>query len=212
MKRCVVVCVGVFILAVLAAAPVMAAVNFDLGIKAGVTMSNVRWSDDDGEETALIRPTFGAFALIRVNPTLEIQPEIDFMTVGEQWSFSDEGGSGKYTEVYNYIHIPVLIKARLAKQGKIVPVVFAGPAVGILLSAKDRAYIDGDLVFTYDMKQDLKSTDFGVDLGAQAEMMLSDLKLIIDLRYYLGLTNVYAADSKFTLKNNSVMLTAGVAF
>ena len=212
MKRCVVVCVGVFILAVLAAGPAVAAVNFDLGIKAGVTMSNVKWSDDDGEETALIRPIFGVFALIRVNPTLEIQPEIDYMTVGEQWTFSDQDGSGKYTEVYNYIHIPVLIKARLAKQGKIIPIVFAGPAVGFLLSAKDRAYIDGELVFTYDMKQDLKSTDFGVDFGAQAEMMLNKLKLIVDLRYYLGLTNVYAASSEFTLKNNSVMLAGGVVF
>lgn len=212
MKRCVVVCIGVFVLAAFAVLPSAAAVDFNLGIKAGVTMSNVKWSDDDGEEKSLIRPIFGVFALIRVNPTLEIQPEIDYMTTGEKWSFSDGDESGKYTEVYNYIHIPVLIKARLAKQGKIIPIVFAGPAVGFLLSAKDRAYIDGDLVFSYDMKQDLKSMDFGVDFGAQAEMMLSNLKLIIDLRYYLGLTNVYKDSTEYTLKNNAVMLTGGVVF
>ena len=68
------------------------------------------------------------------------------------------------------------------KEGKFVPIVFAGPAVGFLLSAKD----SGE-----DVKDYFKSTDFGADLGLGAEIALGKMKALIDFRYYMGLTNAF---------------------
>ena len=47
MKRCVVVCAVVLLLAAFAAVPAVAAVDFDLGIKAGVSMATYKWTDSE---------------------------------------------------------------------------------------------------------------------------------------------------------------------
>ncbi len=197
MKKCVLVCAAVLLLAALMPRPVAASVDVKFGLKAGVSLANNLWSDDDGMEKMLIRPTFGIFAVFNITPTLAIQPEVNYLTMGEWWS-----DVIKVVETFNYIHIPVLIKARLMKEGKVVPVIFAGPAIGFLLSAKEA----GD-----DVKEFFKSTDFGADFGAGVEMAAGKTKLIFDARYYLGLTNAYNG-TLFSMKNRGFIITAGALF
>ena len=196
MKKIVIACLAVLVLT----AVVSAQVKFNFGVKAGVSMANNLWSDDDGTEKSILRPTFGVFALIELSPTLAIQPEINYLTMGEQWDITD----GTAIETFNYLHIPILLRARLMKEGKLVPVVFAGPAVGFLLSAKD----SGD-----DVKSFFKSTDFGADFGLGAEVGMGKMKGLVDLRYYMGLTNAYAfAPTVFSMKNRGFIFTAGLIF
>jgi len=193
MKKTVFVCAAVLFMATL-----VAATTFDFGVKAGGSFFKNDWSDNDGSEKTLTRATIGAFALANITPMIGIQAEINYLTTGIWW---DDDGL-KVTEAYGYLHIPVLLRARLMTEGTVVPVVFAGPAVGILLSAK----WDGD-----DEKDSFKSTDFGADLGVGAEIALSGMKFLIDLRYYLGLTDVYKS-TEFSMKNRGFMLTAGLIF
>jgi len=193
MKKTVLVCAAVLFMATL-----VAATTFDFGVKAGGSFFKNDWSDNDGSEKTLTRATIGAFALANITPMIGIQAEINYLTTGIWW---DDDGL-KVTEAYGYLHIPVLLRARLMTEGTVVPVVFAGPAVGILLSAK----WDGD-----DEKDSFKSTDFGADLGVGAEIALSGMKFLIDLRYYLGLTDVYKS-TEFSMKNRGFMLTAGLIF
>jgi hypothetical protein len=206
-KRCVVVCAVVLLLAV-AAAPALVAVEINFGLKAGGSWSNVSWSDDDSLEKGVLRPTFGVFAVFNLSPTLAIQPEINYLSTGEKWV------SAPYKEetFFNYLHIPVLIKYRFAMQGKVTPVVFAGPAVGVLLSAYFKEYVDGAVVGKYDEKQFYKSMDFGADFGVGAEMAVSNFKILLDLRYYLGLINQYYAPLKYQMKNRALMFTVGGMF
>jgi hypothetical protein len=206
MKKSVLVCAAVLVLAILIAAPASAATKFKFGLKVGASSSNNVWSDDAGDEKSVTNLTFGGFAIFELSPTLAIQPEINYLVTGEQWDITD----GNAVEKFTYIHIPVLLRARLMKEGKFVPVVFAGPAIGFLLSATDT----GD-----DVKQFFKSTDFGLDLGVGGELALGKMKGLIDLRYYWGLTNVYsapeiliAAPMEFTMKNAAFVLTAGIIF
>ena len=212
MKKGVLVCAAVLALAAFAPRPMEAAVTFDLGLKGGVSISNARWSDDDGSEKSLVKPTFGVFATINVTPTIAIQPEVNYLTVGELWSDTLDDTAYKDVLFQNYLHIPVLLKARLSQQGQIVPVIFAGPAVNVLLSAHDKTYVDGVLDDDENVKEWFKSTEFGVDFGVAAEMMMSSIKLIIDLRYYLGLTNPYIEPEFYSVKNNAVMITIGAGF
>jgi len=192
------VCAVVLAMVVVFAAPAAAATTFDFGIKAGASFFKNDWSDNDGSEKTLIRPTFGAFALVNLTPAIAIQPELNYLTTGLWW----EDLGGKFVEAYGYLHIPVLVRARLMQQGPFVPVVFAGPALGILLSAK----WDGD-----DVKDLFKTTDFGLDVGVGGEIALNPMKLLIDVRYYLGLTNVYE-DPEFSMKNRGFLVTAGLIF
>jgi hypothetical protein len=202
MKKFVIACLAVLVLT----AVVSAQTKFNFGVKAGVSMANNVWSDDDGLEKSLIRPTFGVFALINVTPMLGIQPELNYLTMGEWW---DDDGD-KVVETFNYLHIPILLRARLMKEGKFVPVVFAGPAMGFLLSAKE----SGE-----NFKPLFKSTDFGADFGLGAEIGMGKMKGLIDLRYYMGLTNAFSrpdieilAPIDLSMKNRGFVLTAGLIF
>ena len=206
MKKAVLVSVVLLVLAGLVSAPVAAATKINFGLKAGVSFSDNSWSDDDGTEKALVRPAFGVFAVINLSPYLAIQPEVNYLTTGEWWS-----DFIKVVETFNYIHIPVLVKARLIKEGKIVPVVFAGPAVSFLLSAKEA----GD-----DVKAFFRSVDFGADFGAGAELAAGNMKVIFDVRYFLGFSNAYhrpeimleSLVTNFTMKNRALIISAGVIF
>jgi hypothetical protein len=207
MKKRLLVCAAILVLAVLVAAPALAATNIKFGIKAGASSSNVKWSDDVGDEKSITKPTFGAFAIFELSPMLAIQPEINYLVTGEQWDITD----GTSVENFTYLHIPILLRARLMEEGKFVPVVFAGPAVGFLLSATD----GGD-----DVKEFFKSTDFGVDFGLGAEIALGKMKALIDFRYYMGLTDCFnqpddimmAIPIDWSMKNAAFILTAGIIF
>jgi hypothetical protein len=207
MKKVLLVCSAVLVLAVF----VPAAVTFDLGVKAGASISNQRWNDDDGTEKSLVKPTFGAFATFNFAENFAIQPEVWYLPMGEYWTWTAGSDNWKEVWVANYLHIPVLLKARLATKGKFVPFAFAGPSFGILLSAKNNHYLNGEFDSGVDVKAWHKSTDFGADLGLGAEMMMGTLKLNLELRYYLGLLDA-SADEIHTLKNNSLMIAIGVGF
>ncbi len=198
MKKALLVCAAVVVLVGLISSPVAAATKFNFGVKAGASFANNLWSDDDGTEKAIVRPTFGAFALIELTPTLAVQPEINYLVTGEWWDITD----GTNIEAFTYLHIPVLLKARLMKEGKFIPVVFAGPAIGFLLKARDQGK---------DVKVFFKDTDFGADLGVGAETALNQMKAFVDLRYYLGLSNVWRGPS-FTMKNRAFIFTVGLIF
>lgn len=212
MKKNILVCALALVLVVLVAAPASAATKFNFGLKAGASFSNVKWSDDAGDEKSVTKPSFGGFVVINLSPMLAIQPEINYLVTGEQWDITD----GEAVENFTYLHIPVLLRARLMKEGKFVPIVFAGPAVGFLLSAKDTGV---------DVKEFFKSTDFDLDFGLGAEIAFGQIKGLLDLRYILGLTNVFNSDmvtlgetqlmvipTDFTMKNAAFVLTAGVIF
>src|SRR5512136_2557237 len=123
MKKGVWVSAALVVLVLLVSAPVWAATTFNFGIKAGLSLSNVSWSDDAGDEKSILEPTFGVFALINITPMLAIQPEVNYLMTGQEW---DSGTFGTVSEHFTYLHIPILLRARLMKEGKFVPVVFAG--------------------------------------------------------------------------------------
>lgn len=208
MKKGVLFCAAVLVLTVFAASTASAATNIKFGLKAGVSSSDVKWTDDDGTEKALIQPTFGGFVLIPLSPTLAIQPEVNYLVLGESWDTEE----GVVSEKFTYLQVPVLLRARLMKEGKFIPLLFAGPAVGFLLSASETGY--GDI------KEFFKSTDFGAIFGAGGEIGAGKMKVLIDLRYYMGLTNCYvppdimmmAAPVDWTMKTAAFVLTAGIIF
>ncbi len=198
MKRVVLVCAVFLLLAGIVAAPVSAATKLGFGLKAGASFSNIAWSDDDGSEKMVVKPTFGGFVLIPLTPMLSLQPEVDYLVTGEKWTDIIE-----IYEYYTYLHIPVLLRYRFMETGKVLPFVVAGPAVGFLLKADDTGE---------DVKSFHKSTDFGVDLGGGVEFPAGAMKVFVEARFYLGLTNAYKFSDKYTMKNRALAVCAGLMF
>lgn len=211
----------VFTVALLFAAfipqPVAAAIDFDLGVKAGVSLAKIKWSDETAASGNLIQPVFGVFAAFNLNKSFAIQPEIYLLTQGG--TFSNEAVITilesvelfEYKSFYRYIHVPILAKVRLMPNEKLNPIIFAGPAVDFLLSAHDKYYISGTLDEDDDVKHYLKSTNFSAVFGAGVEYMMDKIMLILDIRYDMGLADI-ERDLDFTLKTKTLMFMVGVGF
>jgi hypothetical protein len=196
MKKGILLCALVLFLAAVLAAPALAATKINFGLKAGASFSNVKWSDDDGSETMLVQPTFGGFILVPLGSTLAIQPEVNYIVHGEKWE--------DVTEKFSYIQIPVLVRVKLMQEGKIVPVLFAGPSVGFLMTANESGF--GDVTEFF------KSTDFGAVVGVGGVFGQGNMKGLVDLRYLFGFTNNYAAELGYSMKTAAFVLSAGVIF
>lgn len=94
------------------------------------------------------------------------------MTQGGKWSYSFEDVSYMEKDFFRYLHIPVLVKLRLVKGGSLRPILFAGPAVDFLLSARAKYYTEGALDSDEDIKPYLKSTNTGLVFGAGLEHVM----------------------------------------
>lgn len=212
MKKGLTVFTAVLLAAALVPQTAAAKVTFNLGVKAGASLSNVSWSDDDGSEKPIIRPTFGVLGVVRLSPMFAVQTELDYVTVGEWWEDADSTDVWKIVENFGYLQIPVLLKARLMPEGKVGPFLCAGPFLGVLLSAHEKEYLNGALEDDFEWKSFFKSTDFGAAFGGGAEFMVSKLKAFVDVRFHMGLTNVYQFSGKYSMKTRAVAVTGGLLF
>ncbi len=211
MKKCALIFAAALLLTALAPQPVAAAVDFDLGIKAGVSLAKIKWSDETEATCNLIQPVFGVFASFNLTKNIAIQPEIYLLTQGGTDEYTYDLDTYAFKALYRYIHIPVLAKVRLMNEGKFRPILFAGPAVGILLSAHEKHYTNGVLDSDDDVKEYLKNTNFSLVFGAGVEYMMDKLMLILDVRYDMGLAGIEAIGTD-QLKTRALMFLVGVGF
>ena len=212
MKKGILVFVAVLLLAALVPQPVAAGVNIDLGIKGGISLAKYKSSDTGEAPFNLVQPVFGVFATFYLTKSIAIQPEIYLLTQGGMDTYDDLVDIWKYKSFYRYIHVPVLAKVRLIKKGKFMPILFAGPAVDVLLSAHDKTYKNGELNNDFDIKPFLKSTNFSLVFGGGLEFMMNKLMLVLDIRYDMGLADISEFAGDDTLKTRALMFMVGVGF
>jgi len=185
------------------------------GIKAGPSFSTVRWSmpmlegSVTGTETHR-KLTVGLLAEIGLGPWFAVQPELDLLTAVRTWV--PPLGTGIFTDTLQYLQVPILFKMKLARKGWIVPSVFAGPCLGVLLKARDSYYdVNSGQSYYADIKDLFRDFDLGGAAGAGVDIKVRNLWLLFDVRYYLGLMDVYrGADNSW--KNSGLMVTAGLGF
>ena len=121
------------------------------------------------------KPVVGAFFSLNLNKTLAIQPEIYLLMAGGRDKDIVGMPYDRWDNVETFIHFPVLAKVRLIREGKWTPVVFAGPAANFLLSAKNKTYLDGELISEQDLPESfgIKTLTFSLVFGGGAEWMFS---------------------------------------
>ena len=193
----------------------------------GITFSSssfepISYSEKNSESLKL-GFTGGIGYEIWLSDLLSVQPEINFIQKGqkrEDVSYPDGYEYKTNTEYkYNYLEVPVLVKAKFGGQTKFY--VSAGPSVGIGLGGKytqtstfgglPESDLKGDVKFK-DKPENYDGTDVYVDnkLDVGIQMGVGAIlfnKVIIDARYGLGLTDLYDdVDSK----NNVLQFSVGV--
>ncbi len=167
------------------------------GFKAGLSMSTLT-GDIDGVK-AKAGFAGGAFLTYNFSPAMAVQPEVIYCMKGVK----AEVGDMKLK--LDYLVIPVLLKYDVPTQGKISPNIFAGPELGILLSAKK-----GDV----DIKDSTESVDFGISFGAGIDFAMESGKITLDARYTVGLSNVAKTEEgdNTSVKNGTFMVLLGYGF
>ncbi len=178
------------------------------GIKGGVGLAKA-WGDDVSDDAKFkLGANIGAFMNYRLHEMFVVQPEVFYAMKG--WEEEPEGLDA-ITVKMDYVDIDVLAKLTVPMEGMVKPCVFVGPYLGINVAA---TWEVGDESEDID---NAKSTDFGVVMGGGVDFELENgILIILDVRYSLGLTNIFEAaegeDEEPNVKNNSIIFMGGVAF
>jgi hypothetical protein len=165
-----------FVLCIVSAA----SAQIQFGVKAGLNFSNLTTSGLSFVQGASFssRTNFNAGVVVSLPlfSSFYLQPELMYSGQGQNTS----NPMNKGTIIFNYLSLPVLFKYQHASG------IFAqtGPQIGFLLSAKEKAdgYAPIDL-------NECHSIDFSWAFGIGYK--LHYIPIGIDLRYNLGLTNIY---------------------
>ncbi len=199
MKRMIVIA---FVIMALATAASAQESSKYLGIKGGLNMFKP-YGDDvpDDFVSYLYSFAIGGFITCNINETFALQPELYYSMKG--WKFEDD--TDEVDVKLGYIDIPILLKVNIPMEGKsFVPNLLVGPYVAFNLSA------DIDDV---DIKDEIKSTDFGMVVGAGLDVKLSDgaQKLSFDFRYSIGFTSLDDMSDESWM-NNGFQFLLGYGF
>ena len=206
----------VLLLFILAAGSVSAAAA-DFGFKGGINIANI-YGDDSEDETSWKNGFAGGiFFDWGITPLFGIQPELLYVQDGSKTDFLEVDWQLKF----NYLQIPVLAKVDLPVGGSLIPVLYAGPYVSVLLDSKLTLKDDNNSA-TVGLTDYTKSYDTGLVFGAALEFGVGPGKMTLEGRYNLGMTEIDDGigegifgieDAENTdMKNKSWMIMAGYSF
>ncbi len=177
------------------------------GFIAGLNLANVTGDDADFPGISPSNSmgfTAGAFLVYNFSENLGIRPEVHYSQKGAKW---EEGGD-KVTAKVVYVDVPVLLQFAIPTEGGIKPILLAGPYVAFNMSAKLVYDVEGADIPDEDIKDDVKSMDYGIMFGAG--VVISDM-LEITARYGMGLTSIDDSEDEMDMKNKIIQFTAGIS-
>ncbi len=194
--------------------PGFSAVKF--GVKGGLALAN--WSTSEplfGDYPLKNKAgfVFGAFTNIGLARNFSFQPEILYVQKGPKVSVAEGEVTGTVKFNTDYLEIPLLLMYSFQKEGStLIPSIFAGPFVGLNLSAKEKIKIPGE-EYTYDFKDEIKNVEYGVTFGLGLAKKMSKMTLHSDIRYDLGLSNLAEdAEGGFSIKTRTWLFMVGISF
>jgi len=182
-----------------------AEMNLEVGAKGGVNFTNMWGADKDsvGTDTSM-RTGFlgGAFMNAFFSETFGARLEVDYAQRGEK---STVDGTD-YTFKLDYVEIALYGVGCFPASDMVDIYGFAGPYIGF----NTKAEVSNGA--TEDIKDQIKSTDFGVGVGVGAGFKASDmLKIIVEGQYNIGFMSIDDTDANLTIKNQGFGFSAGVA-
>ncbi|MDR8391907.1 PorT family protein [Aliifodinibius sp. S!AR15-10] len=172
------------------------------GISAGANFANFNDTDasTDARTGLMAGLTYGVS--VPMSP-ITIQPGVFYVQKGTKAT----EGSIETTSKLDYIEIPVVAKFDfILDNPMLTPHVYFGPYAGFNISA-EQEISGGDNSGTFDIEDQVKSTDFGVVVGAGADIT----KFNVGIRYSAGLTEI-AENNAFDGKNGVLSIVAGISF
>ncbi len=186
--------------------PYQAAAGVKFGIKAGANVANVNGDFASNVSDWKTRVGFcgGAFLELNFGRILTIQPEVLYTMKGAKATIEEGALTGTGKLRFDYVEIPILLKVRIPT-GPVHPFVFAGPAIGFILTTTFK-----DITGTSTDIEGAEHVDYSAVMGAGLQLGNS---LHLDARYTLGLRKLEVPPiGTIDLKNGVLSATLGLAF
>lgn len=175
-----------------------ASAQVKFGGKAGINIAKLSGKSEGQTQNldSKIGLHIGGLVEIPVTESFSVMPELNFDQLGGK----DKVSTFETKLMMNYLSIPVLAKYNVGGLG-----IYAGPQVGLLLSAK--AEVDSQ---KEDVKDQFKSTDFCAVFGAEYNLPYG---IFVSARYNLGLTKITdPSTSDDYAKNRAITVAVGIKF
>ncbi len=187
------------ILAIALILPVCAhALGIEKGVKLGVNYANFRGEFADLANTeAKLGLVGGAFVALDFASDFAVQLEALYSMKGAKVTAElvDDAGNplGSFDSFFNvsYLEVPLLLRGTILPTRMVKPMVYVGPTFGFSLGGKlkNPAPGSGD-----EDLPDLEPVDVGAAFGVGASMSVAGRRLLADLRYTTGFTDIYKTD------------------
>jgi hypothetical protein len=182
---------------------VMAQGVFSLGPKIGYS-SNTLTNNLDSVQSS-IKNSFQIGAFIRLGKKVYFQPEANYQVVTSTLNKSTGSSVLSQDITIESLKIPALIGVKLIKKEAFNLRIMAGPAYTFLLNKKlDPQHMDE--VWPIQSVGDLKNSVWSVQMGAGLDVLF----ITLDVRYELGIDNMYNGNSDLKLKNNMFNFSVGI--
>ncbi len=193
--------------------------KFDYGARVGLNISNYSFSknNDNSTTSAEIGILGGLQMDYWFTPKWAFCAQLLYIQKGAKNSFSSTVGTTTFTGtsnvVANYLEIPLEAKLQFGEDSKIRAYIFAGPTVGLLLSATANSTVNGGSSTSDNVKDQFSSTDFGIIGGAGLNFFLSDdLSLFLEAGYNYGFANVQQDSQPTAANTRDIHIAAGILF
>lgn len=192
------------------------AIGLTLGLKFGLAITDLEGSGVSAMEDSLgldlgFKNGFvgGVLADIGITDMISIQTELLYSEKGATGSIEEMGIPFTTSLNFNYLEIPLLLKLKIPASSNIVCEIFAGPTLGLNLSAAIGRSVMGFLAYTEDINEEIKSTDIGLVFGVGTGFTLGSAGILtIEGRYTMGLNSIAEAANR-TMKTKDIIVMLG---
>ena len=178
---------------------------FSIGPKVGYNSHNL--TDNIDSIQSSIKNSFQVGAFVRLGKRFYIQPEANYQ-IDESTLSKDVGSSVMNQDVtIKTLKVPVIFGYKIIHKGPFNLRLLAGPAVTFALNKQLDPANMGEL-WPIKTTDDLKNSVWSVQMGGGIDVFF----MTLDVRYEMGVDNIYNGSSDLQMKNNIFNVSLGVKF
>ena len=177
------------------------------GVKVGLNLANAS-VDPEPEGVSFVAVTkfgLGGIMIYPLSEVLSLQVEAMYLLKGSKAEIDFFGEVFDVKLNLAYLSVPVMGRYNLGSEDT-SPYIVVGPEFGFLLSAKVKVSGEPE----EDIKDDFKSLDLGLNIGAGVSMNMGATPMFGEVRYSLGLSDIDDDDN--TTKTTGIQLFVGMMF
>lgn len=176
---------------------------FSIGLKGGYNTHQL--TDNMDSIQSSVKNSFQIGAFIRVGKRIYLQPEANYQV--DESTLSKSIGSIVMNQdvTIKALKVPVLLGVKLIRKKDFNLRIMAGPAVTFNLDKKLDPATMSDL-WPIKSVDDLKNSMWSAQVGAGMDIFF----VTLDVRYEMGIDNMYNGNSNLQMKNNIFNVSLGI--